>query len=902
MILKKYFNIPITSIDVNIKFECTQTFKSNPTKEFINALQKVKGTIKEPNTTDNVSFNTLLYTAVNYFFESIYGDISNDIFKQHRVKDSDYTIRYIKQCFDNCNHTGYVPKERFVNEFVPLHNADWFKECYLVIQTAFFYDSVFGSHQFLDYTEHYATTGNKLPIENYKFDIDVLEKKYNDIDIDKTKHFNSISNYLYLWYYSAIELILNESTIKNNNFRQSERNNEFRIYNALAMCPRTLRYEQAFKLVLCDISSAYPTMIDKHVGSDLGKSIYDNLAKEKNISRIEAKRIFNKALNSEKYRPLNSKQRNDYYNLLLNCGYSDKQVQTIITEITDSKKYKFFDWASEREKFLIDRFKKENGLQNGSRIHDALLFLYDSNFDYSKIKLNFDIFNFSFENLNEPILNNTFFNSNRFIKRKKISFVHKEIGLANSWNETLPKDVKGTFFDSVNVILNKGRYAVKKGKEASLESTHDVSLNITFFNSEYRYLSANFKTETYDSELGLVHLVNNYDSLIDNIYNSLRIIKTINGRSLNKFELQKVLFRYRKLSNLCFDVQTILYDIINLPIESLDDNEFNNCIKTRDYVINSDVKCSNDFIFNIALNKARAKVNDIYYLNLMLTWFKDNPHTFLKCDDIGLNRKNERLKLMLDAFNFLFVCSKHFKSAQKMVHLSSTLVNTKLKYQTFEAKSVRDNRNKERNQKKINKLEQKIKELINEIETLKNNQKTILDYFNSNHIDKSIVLTTINYDSEILKYILDLKQPPAPAPIKEIEVPKVLQFETDISKSVFYNKVPDYTDFINSKSLNGYNLEFYKFHKRNWIEVLEQMKQGCRTIKYYDVNDISNNIFFKEVPNYKNYNKQNLTQYEKEFYKYHSSNWLNVLTQMKAGAKTIKYYDVNKKTLLQKVG
>ena len=828
-ILQKYFRTSITPADVNIKFECTQTFKGNPTKEFIYALQNVKGNLKE--STNEVSFNTLLFSAVNYFFESIYGRTSNDVFKAHKVKDSDYTIRFIKQCFDNCNYTGFVAKERFVNEFIRLENATYFKECYLVIQTAFFYDSVFGKHQFLEYTEHFARTNKKLPIENYKFDVDVLEKKYKDIETDKSKHFNSITNYLYLWYYSAIEIILNESSIKNTNFRQTERNNEFRIYNALAMCPRTLRYEQAFKLVLCDISSAYPTMIDKHVGSNLGKSIYDNLAKEKNISRIEAKKLFNTALNSERFRPLNSSQRDDYFGLLLDCGYTTIQALKILTEITDSKKYKFFDWASKREKDLIELFKTENRLQNVSRIHDALLFLYDSTFDYSKIKLNFDIFNFSFEYLNEPILNNTFFNSNRFIKRKNISFIPKEIGLSNSWTETLPKDVKGTFFDSVDVILNKGRFNVKKGKETSLEASHDVSINVTFFNSEYRYITANFKTETYDSEFGLLHLVNSFDSLIDDFYNSLRIIKTINGRSLNEIELQKVLIRYRELSNLCFDVPALLNILINLQIESLNDVEFNDAIKTRDYVLNSDVKCVNDFVFNIALNKARAKVNDSYYLNLMLSWFKDNPHTFLKCEDIGLNRKNERLKTMLDCLNFLFVGSKHFKSAQKMLHLSTTYDNTLLKYQANETKSVRDNRNKQRNIIQINKLELKLKELKLQIDTLENNQNLILDYFNSNNIDKSIVLTTINYDSEILNYILDLKE--APTPIKEVNVQKVLQFETDYSNSVFYHKVPDYTEFINSKSLKDYNLEFFKFHQKNWDSVLEQMKQGNRIIKPY---------------------------------------------------------------------
>lgn len=598
------------------------------------------------------------------------------------------------------------------------------------------------------------------------------------------------------------------------------------------MCPRTLRYEQAFKLVLCDISSAYPTMIDEHVGSSLGKTIYDNLARNKNISRVEAKKLFNTALNSERFRHLNSKPRDNYFVMLLDCGYTEIQAIKIITEITDSKKFKFFDWASKRERDLIERFKTENRLQNGSRIHDALLFLYDSSFDYSTMKLNFDIFNFSFEILNEPISNNTFFNSTRFIKRKNVSFLPKDIGLANTWSENAPKDIRGTFYDKVNVVFNKGGFDVKNGKETSLEESHDVLIDVTFFNSKYRYLSANFKTEYYDSELGLLHQVNSFDSLVDEIHNSLRIIKTINERSLNRVELQRVLFRYKELSNLCFDVITLTDSIINLEVESLNDIELNERIKTRDYVLNADVKSDNDYVFNIALNKARAKVNDKHYLKLMLEWFTDNPNTFLRCDDIGMNRKNKRLKSMLDCFNFLFVGSKHFKSAQKMLHLSTTYDYSLLKYATYEAKSVRDTRNKTRNLIQLNKLDLKIKNIKSQIDTLHNNQSVILQYFNSNDIDKSMVRTSINYDSEILDYILDLKE--STIEVKEIEAPKVLEFETDYTNSVFYHKVPTYSEVADTKMLMGYNSEFFKFHKENWEIVLEQIKQGNRVIEPYN--------------------------------------------------------------------
>lgn len=825
-ILQKYFRTSITPADVNIKFECTQTFKGNPTTDFIYALQNIKGNLKE--STNDVTFNTLLFSAVNYFFESIYGRTSNDVFKPHKVKYSDYTIRFIKQCFDNCNHTGFVTKERFVNEFIHLDNATYFKECYLVIQTAFFYDSVFGKHQFLEYTEHYARTNKKLPIENYKFDVDVLEKKYKDIENDKSKHFNSITNYLYLWYYSAIEIILNESIIKNTNFRQTERNDEFRIYNALALCPRTLRYEQAFKLVLCDISSAYPTMMDKHVGSNLGKRIYDNLAKEKNITRIEAKKLFNTALNSERYRPLNSKQRDDYFGMLLDCGYTTIQALKILTEITDSKKYKFFDWASKREKDLIELFKTENRLQNVSRIHDALLFLYDSTFDYSKIKLKFDIFNFSFEYLNEPILNKTFFNSKRFIKRKNISFIPKEIGLANVQQDKFPTDVKGRFFDVVDVTFNKGVFSIKNNIETSLEKNYKVKIDVTFYNDSYMYIHANFKTETFNKEFGLIYFINTYSELKTAIVNSLRIVKSINENFIEVSDLITILNRYKKLSNLCFDAHTLANDVLNTEIKILNNFEFESKVETRDYSINSDTICDDDFAFNIALNVARAKVNDVYYFNLILNWFKDNTDTFLRCSDIGLNENNKRLKTIVNAFNILFTGGKNYQSAHFLREFRNTYDNTLLKYNDILAKSVRDSRNKTRNSIRINKLEEKLSNIKKVIDTIEQNQRIILNYFSTPGAIQTDVLDNVDFDKEVLKTILDLKPSP---PIKQIEPTETPQYNTDYSNSIFYHKVPKYADFIKQKNLKGYNLDFFKFHSENWNEVLKQMEEGNTQIK-----------------------------------------------------------------------
>jgi hypothetical protein len=848
-LLNKYFTVRIFGKDENLKYRCTTKFKEETATELFNNLSNLKRVASDDG---DVNFNHLLFSAINYFFTSIYGRTNkDDLFIGHKVKDEFYTIAYIKQCFDNCNRTDFVPVDRIVAPYVELSNPVFYSECYLIIQTAYFFATRFGQHQFLEYTEHYARTGEKLPPELYEFDFEVLSKKYDDIAKslevkENEKQLHPIKNYLQLWYTSALELILNESKIKNDNFRQTEKDGHFRVYNAFAQCPRTLRYTQAFQLVQCDISSAYPTMIDLKVGSTLGKTIYDQLAAKRNISRSQAKILFNTALNSAKYRQ--GLKRDQYFSMLLDCGYTRTQALTILYEITDGKE-KFFDWASKQEKQIIEEFKKQNRLFNGTRVHDAIVFLHLKKLDYSSLNLNVKGFTFSLEHLNIATANDTFYNSNRFILNKKISFAPSFLGLVNSWTSEIDKSTtKGTFSGFVDV---KTRSLDKDVPPTEKALFIDVSVYSTF----YQYATCNIETEKYNSESGLVHSILNYNSLLERFAFSFKLCQYWSESNVTKSDIYTIVERYRTYSNLCFDVDTVAEHLYCIDLYDFDSSTIQLITKQRDWSFNNGGSYDDDFEFNQALNKAKKTINQRHYLKLMIDWFTDNPDTFLRPSDIGLNKNKGGLKATIDFFNIVFYGSKNQKKFSFNEIIPPLIYSTNIR-----GRKILEKVNK------IKKETPRKRALILEYEAIKAKEKELENKLRSHKIQKQYLMFCIKADDfvfdnkdfigdvDLRQTIIDLKHThflsdeyeEVAAIIEDYlsslkpiitDVPKydyiTAEFDTDLSNSVFYNRVPDLTEFKRKTSLHGYALDFYKFHSKNWDDVERQIRDGQRTINPY---------------------------------------------------------------------
>src|SRR5690554_2356543 len=259
------------------------------------ALQNIQGDNKETKGTD---FSELTLLAMAYFYERIFP-------RDTQIKDADYTVNAVKGFFDACNHTQYTAIYEVDTTCYKLRDTALFRACYLIIQCAWFFNSEhFGRHQYLDYSSHYIKTAEQLPFEAYQYDKGDLLRKYKRIDEKRNTKYHPKGEpafkFVDQWYYYILYLVCNELEVSTKHFKATLK--DFREYNPSTKCPRILRVETPFSVIECDIKSAFPSFLDLQTGSRIKDKVYKNLMERKNISRSDAKVLFNSHLNSGKYK------------------------------------------------------------------------------------------------------------------------------------------------------------------------------------------------------------------------------------------------------------------------------------------------------------------------------------------------------------------------------------------------------------------------------------------------------------------------------------------------------------------------------------------------------------------------------------------------------------------------
>jgi hypothetical protein len=816
---------------------------------FYYQLQNLKG--NGQNSTKAVPFADLVKTSIAYFYSEIFKD---------EPLTSDYSIKAVKGYFDACNHTTYIPAQSIVSEYKELKDTDLFTACWLVIQTAYHYGTIFGKHQLLDYLHHYLTTGEKLPIDSYKYDVTYLNSKYVDIERDKKKKgfYQNTKSYLKHWYYSSLELILDNLGIQNLNFKQ-QKENEFRIYNSTAQCPRTLRYLQPFILVGFDITGAYPSFIDKAVGSNLGKTIYDNIATSTGISRSEAKTLFNRALNSKKYRShdlefiplfidkleaqgltdnaidellkvvcndpllLNNYDFNynqkagikrelkglQFQDVLLKAGYSPNQTNLILNEITDSKDFLFFDWASKLEETFINYFKLENYVFNSTRVHDALFVIKDTKIDYDTFNLNFQNISFECSHYGTSYDNFNFSKSKQWKQFKTCGFSPKILKGITTIHEYKKSEILGTFHDSIKVeYLDKNKELVSEVQ----------NLNMLFYKEEFAYLSSKFK---YDD-------VETYDDLLNNFIRGFNIMALLSGfnnkRPLTYFVIFSILKHYRKESNLCFSIETMAKDVYNNFSYNYQPTQ--NDYQYRDFNFNQSYPVKNEFVLMCAIKKAREKVLRKNIIDNILNTPVDSfidvaiPKNdkglvflvnYLNFNRLGFQRKtkqhNELITNKLTDYNDLK--SRTLSSSIKVRDINSKYSCNDLKTSSLQGRKV----SAKTKAKQILNLS-KAKELILHLKGDKSQDKKALKLMLKDmeqHLERIAVLMKMIKETNRLG--------------TRTETPAIIEYDAiPINKGMIYDVIPTkeelkYSHLWSSESSKGI---FRDYHKKNntWDNVL----------------------------------------------------------------------------------
>lgn len=767
----------------NLKADIQNRISVNIETVFLNALNDIKGDNKNGY---GISFSEVTRLAMAYFYSEIFTD---------KIKDSYYTVEMVKGFLDANNLTTYTAIHEIDVTFYKLNDAPLFKHCWLIIQSAWFFNSqYFGHHQHIDYLNHYITTGQKLPIDKYNFDRNYLDKKYNDIDRATTENI-PINGFTLVnqWYYYILVMVCKELKLPTTHFNILIKDN--REYNPLTKTSRQLRPLTPFKIIECDIKSAFPTFLDALTGAKQKDHVYNDLMNSKNISRSDAKKMFNTICNSQKY-----KTKDFTAEFFMSCGYSQKHI-TMLLYYTHNDHLKFFQFMTRKEDKAIKKFVSQNNLERGARLHDALYFIDD------KIKpailtvhTNCD---FGYKEINRPIIKNSLSVGSKRLPHAFINSIPKGFKLITKHEERKP-EVKG------------------------------MANGFVFYVGLYRYISANFNLNNY-------HELQDKDPQQHFLLQCKTMLSTLhylNKRNTTPLELEIILKHIREHGNYIFNVKALYVTLMRYnhsnELVTIKQRDYNN-ITFQNYAKNID--------YLNALNNARMLVNSNVNYNNLFALIQErvinNDYVFLNESIITGKRKNNILIYsIINKFNLLVTgrvrCERHGLK-------KDPLYNKYIKRVLFKSLSLKPQQQNAFIKKGITKYEHELKELNTLVNNRPKAQQLLYLLRDVGSIDaevtiikngaiieqlKAELLTTINgriYDiikqgAKEFDLLYKTKRTKAIKPITDLSN----NFDTDLNNSIFKN--------ISIEDAHYKGEVFFKeFEKFNGI--VEVKTEPYRTIK-----------------------------------------------------------------------
>lgn len=262
-------------------------------------------------------------------------------------------------------------------------------ECFILVDE-FLSTNPLKNNDYVKYMSCYISEGKKLNPKFFRNDLYKLEEYYSKYDETKKNgiKFNPFNwlnykNYVVFMvlklkgeYYETDDLLFNVQII------------DYREYNPLTKIPSVLRGELPFDVKEYDIVRAFPSFIDIELGKDYKGSVYESIDKKTFAVLLNAN-------SSNSIMDLNSIREK------LSLIYGDDVENVLTDERYNNKGQAFLDF-SKYEKHFIERFVKENNIDNYVRLHDGVFVISHSDCD----KLNFDNIEFSIKECIKPKIEN----------------------------------------------------------------------------------------------------------------------------------------------------------------------------------------------------------------------------------------------------------------------------------------------------------------------------------------------------------------------------------------------------------------------------------------------------------------------------------------------------------------
>lgn len=771
----------------NLKTDIQNRISNTIETDFVRSLNSIMG---DKGTGEKFSNTTLL--ALAYFF--------SEIFKE-KTKDSYYSLEMVKGFLDANNHTQYTAINEIDVKYYELQNAPLFHHCWLIVQCAWFFNSeYFGKHQHIDYVNHYIATGNKLPIESYNFDPIYLEKKYRGIDTAKVKKL-PINGFTLVnqWYFGILFLVCNELGLPTDNFLISVKDN--REFNPLTKTSRQLRSLAPFKMIECDIKSAFPTFLDIETGATVKDQIYNNLMLSKGIGREEAKIAFNSVCNSGKYR-----SKDETKAFFLDCGYSLEQCDLLL-QLTHDPKRTFYSFMTEYESFAIHTFKTLNDLKSATRLHDAVLFI-DSKIKppILKVQPNCD---FGYKELNHPIYKETFSLSDKRLRYAYIGSIPQGLNLISK-HEAIKPAVKG------------------------------IAKGFVFYVGKYQYYSAGFNINDYQVD---------YKTFLKRLETMFSMLFYLNQQATKSEYIHLILQHIRKESQYVFNVNAL-----HLRCLSFDYVASLVICKERNYNTVAPMLFKKKIDFILARNEAEKIVNSSnnYYdlFCLLQERIKNNDYAYLEeVTTIGKRKNNSLVFAIIIKFNLL--CTGLVRKRRKQVK-NDRLYNTSIKGVLLKSLSLKPQQQNAFVRRGIAKYEKELKaynQLINNRLIAQQLFLILCNVAGQNHdlcieinieiqnklkiellamIEKKNVSEYQEGVSEFdSRFISQIKK----IPLNYLDTTAI--FDTDLSNSIF-NQIAIEDAYSMGETFFEEYLKFHKIPEGNEILILEKKPKQIISLPEFD--------------------------------------------------------------------
>jgi hypothetical protein len=616
----------------NLKHEIQNRIDADIETRFKESLNFIKGDKNE-----GLDFSEVVKLAIAYFFSEIF---------KHPVKNEYYTLEYVKGFLDADNKTLYTEIHNVPKPFYRLTNTSLFSACWLIIQTAWFVNSEhFGKHQLIEYLNHYIGTGDKLPIEDYEFDAEYLIKKYNDYD---KKIFNgNTKSFVYGWFNAILFLVCCEVQLPLNGFKVSVSGD--REYNPLTKCLKLLRSLMPFKVIENDIKNAFVSFLDIETGARLADTVYTQLMKSKNISRPEAKKLFNSVCNSGLKEYMNNNKLKDFFYA---CGYSEKQTERIVQIITD-KEFTFFEAMTEYERQAIEIFNRRNALIGTGRVHDAVMYI-DQGLRPMVLKSFSTVF-FGHKEMNAPVLSDAYYYDKRWLPYAHVSSIPRGLPLVHRLERNKPP-VKG----NANGFI--------------------------FYDGVYEYITASFNLNEW-----VKFKDGNADVFFDECLLMFGVLQKLNDRNLTYYEVESIVRHIRENSNHIFDKRYL--------IQSYNGTAKDGKIKMSDYGFTEHLAFKQNIDFLTAMSEAKGIVNTMRnykeIFDLLYERISNDDYSFLteSYSITGRKSNSKVVRLIVRRWNIL---TSGYVRKPSVIVKNNTLYNTPIKKVTISSNAERQRKFKER--------------------------------------------------------------------------------------------------------------------------------------------------------------------------------------------------------------